>query len=389
MKLAIDGTAAIHDVSAIRRYAHHLLAGLAAPTASIEEGMEYILLFLGCKPWRTRIPFKKGPHLTIQKSFLPGPLLRRAWRFAGWPDTSTWLPEDCKWLHFPGGYPCIPNRKKSIITTLHGFAPQHLPDHLPSDTIRRSDQVLQEAIKGSHHFITVSERTKEELMALCPVPEERITAIPLGVSPEFKENEPPEAQAAEVRGRYGLPRKKHILFVGALAPHKNIDGIIEAYRRLDAMEQSEYQLVLVGRHGRHARSYQRRVHELGLAERVTFIDYIQPGSLDLACLYNMASIFVFPSLYEAWASPPLEAMLCGTPAIVSDIPGLRESTGGIALYCRPDEPDSLTDQVRALMHKPGLYTAQKAEGLKFASQFTWARCVQRTVQLYRELAGCS
>ncbi len=145
--------------------------------------------------------------------------------------------------------------------------------------------------------------------------------------------------------------------------------------------------MLIGKETAYCKEYREQIISLSLSDKVSFIDYIQPGSIDLAYLYNMANLFLFPTFYEGWASPPLEAMQCGTPAIVSDIPSLRESTDGIAMYPNPEDPKEIAKNIEELLDDKDLYLQQQKKGIEFTEQYTWKRCAEATLNLYNQLTN--
>ncbi len=381
MRIAIDGTPAINDIRAIRRYCHNLILELSR----LESDLDFSLLYLGYREGQNILPPMQDPHFKEMKSKIPGKILKSSWRFFNQPDISFWIKDKIDILHFPGGYTYIPNRCKIVLTTLHGFYQINSPQCGQS---RERDSVINKlnfTINNSKYFITVSENNKRELMELWKIQEERITAIPLGISPEFKEYEISPDMRAEILKRYAIPDKKFILYVGALEPHKNIGNIISSYAILGTKWHGEFNLILVGSKTSYCDSYRQQIQDLKISEYVQFIDYIEPGSIDLAYLYNLAELFVFPSFYEGWASPPLEAMRCGTPVLVSNIPSLRESTGDIAIYCDPNIPEDISQKIQDILSDKSKHKELKLDGLRFSSEYTWKRCAEKTLALYEKL----
>jgi len=380
MAIVIDGTAAINDQRAIRRYCHHLLTELAG----IESGLDLVALYLGCRRDQAT-PTRGRSRIREIRSAIPGRLLTFAWNILARPDISFWTGVTPALVHFTGGSTYIPVRNCAVLTTMHGFLVRQMPNFFP---VRQYDQVLRQldqTIARSDHFITVSETNRQELMALWNVPEDRITAIPLGVSPEFRQLEITAEHRAKLLRRFGIPDQPYLLYVGALEPHKNIGGIIDAFARLEPARRCALSLVLVGAETPYCQSFREQARESGILDHLRFVSYLPPGSTDLACLYNLAELLIFPTFYEGWASPPLEAMSCGTPAVVADIPALRESTGGAAMLCNPDDPADIATKIATLLDDPSARLSCRRLGLAFAAQFTWRKCAERTLELYRHL----
>ncbi len=217
------------------------------------------------------------------------------------------------------------------------------------------------------------------------MPLEKITAIPLGVGDEFKILDNTDKIQNEFRKRYSLGEKNFILYVGAIEPHKNINGIIEAYALLESGLKKRLNLALVGAKTKYTESYIELARKREIADNLILIDYIEPGSQDLPVLYNLAELFIFPTFYEGWASPPLEAMKCGTPVIVSDIPSLMESTGGIAEYCNPYDPKSISEKIKKMLNDCEFRKKKIEEGLLFSSKFKWKTCAEMTIEVYKKV----
>lgn len=379
--IVIDVTPSINDIRAIKRYCHNLSLELS----EIKTDLRFDLIYLGLKNHSELPLFKNNNHIKQIQSTIPGKILKPLWKYFNNPKLAWWIKEPFDLVHFPGGMPYIPTNCKKRLTTMHGFASKYIPEYIENKTVDQMNRQLDHTIEKSTDFVTVSEANKKEMIDLWNISPDRITAIPLGVSPEFKIYDLTEEQEQRIYKRYKLPNKPFILFVGALEPHKNIKNIIQAYHKLPVSLIEQYQLVLVGKETSYCKGYKEQIISLGLSNNVSFVDYIQPGSLDLAYLYNMAHIFVSPTFYEGWASPPLEAMKCGTPTIVSNIQSLRESTGGISLYADPQNPDGISQKIQELLEDKILYKQQQRKGIEFVQQYTWKRCAEKTLALYDQL----
>jgi len=383
MHFAIDGTPAINDIRAIQRYNYHLLTELG----KIDSDNDYSILYLSCNSRSSPFPEINNSNFVQVKSKIPGRLLKLSWRAARWPQLSFWIKNTPDILHFPGGYPYVPNSAATVITTLHGFSHHLIPEYM--NEIERDEiyRILDFTIKNSSHFITVSETNKSEVMKIWNITEDKISAIPLGVSPEFCEYNISSEKRAELLTKYSIPDKKILLFVGALEPHKNITNIISTFSLLGKPYREEWQLVFVGENTKYCVDYETEIAKRGIKPSISFVDFVHPGSSDLACIYNIADIFIFPTFYEGWASPPLESMKCGTPVVAANIPSLKESTGGNALYPNPEDPEDIAKKLTQLIEDDQLYESLKQKGKEFASQYTWKCCAEKTLELYTKLCA--
>ncbi len=379
MHIAIDGTPAINDIRAIQRYNYHLLTELA----KLNDDTNYTVLYLGCNSKSSDFPELAAQRFRIVKSKIPGRILFPLWKFTGRPRLSNWISERPDVIHFPGGFSYIPNDAKRVITTLHGFLHLLNPGYTNEEHRSFIRRKLDFTVENSDHFITVSQTNKDEVMDIWNISEDRITAIPLGISPEFRIYDISSEMRMSILTKYSIPDKNIILYVGALEPNKNIENIIKAFFYLGRSYQEEWHLVFIGRTTEHCVKYNALIDEFKIKKNVSFVDYLQPGTIELAYFYNLAKLFIFPTLYEGWASPPLEAMKCGTPVIASNISALKESTGGNALYPDPNDPKDISDNLLRLINDDELYLTYKENGLKHVANYTWQRCAQKTSELYK------
>jgi glycosyltransferase involved in cell wall biosynthesis len=181
-----------------------------------------------------------------------------------------------------------------------------------------------------------------------------------------------------VRDRYGLP-PRFILSVGTLEPGKNQTTLVRAFHRLKG-KGLEQGLVIAGQKGWMYEKLFRLVDGLGLRDEVRFVGYVPAD--DLVAVYNMADLFVFPSLYEGFGLPPLEAMACGLPVVASSAPALAEVLNGAAILVTPSDVDALAEASARALGDRRLRSRLRRQGLERASQFSWQRTARGTVAAY-------
>jgi glycosyltransferase involved in cell wall biosynthesis len=227
-------------------------------------------------------------------------------------------------------------------------------------------------------LIAVSENTRRDAMRILGIPPNRIFTTPLGISEGFH---PIEDQVIleEGRQRYQLPAK-FILYVGLIEPRKNIPLLLKAYARL--VNQVDLPpLVLVGRQGwMHEQVYQL-LEQLELKDRVHFKGYIPAQNLPI--VYNLAQLFVYPSTYEGFGFPPLEAMACGTPVITTAISAMLDNVGDAGLLIPPQDETALTHAIQTLLIDHSLRAQLSIAGRRRASEFTWKRTAMETLKVYQ------
>ena len=235
--------------------------------------------------------------------------------------------------------------------------------------------------RRARKVITVSEFSAGELMELYGVPRERIAVIPNGVSEDFVPSRD-EAAMAVVRKRLGLTSDRYILFVGGADPRKNHRVFLEASSRVrDRLE--DRQLLLVGSPTHPFGSYEETAKSFGLWGRVRC-----PGRVsieDLRILYSHADLFVFPSLYEGFGMPVLEAMACGAPVVTAKTTALGEVAGDAALVFDPTDPEELGKLIAAVLEDASLRSALRAKGFERVKRYTWDKAAQQTLSLYKEV----
>jgi glycosyltransferase involved in cell wall biosynthesis len=245
---------------------------------------------------------------------------------------------------------------------------------------------FQRAARHFDHFIAVSANVAQEFMDTMKVAEDRVTTIPLGISEEFRVIEDRQASKNAIRERFDIANP-YLLYVGALSSHKNVAALIDAYGILIESGRIEHSLVLVGpSDAAYYEELRRKIMDIKLADHVRFLGTVMQDSDDLPLLYNGADLFVFPTLYEAWTSPPLEAMACGTPVVTSNISSLPETVGNAALLFNPHDVEDIAHAIDQGLNDDSLRQSLIARGLERASRFTWQRMTNDTLKVYKKLA---
>lgn len=243
------------------------------------------------------------------------------------------------------------------------------------------------AVRRADAIIAVSKNSRRDLVRLVGARADRVAVVPNGVDPAFRPLDP-EA-LAHFRQERGLPQA-YILFVGTLEPRKNLATLIRAYARLRQIARVSrsgatvpHRLVVVGGVGWRYQGILRLVEELGLRDEVVFAGFVPHE--ELPWWYGAADLFVFPSLYEGFGLPPLEAMACGTPVISSNAASLPEVVGDAGWLVSPTDVEELAEAMRRVILDPALREEMKARGLARASQYSWHRTAQETAQVYRRV----
>lgn len=283
-------------------------------------------------------------------------------------------------LHSPDFIPPAWTRCPSVIT-MHDLAFMLYPRFLTRDSARYYGQV-DLAARQADHIIAVSQSTKRDTIRLLGVPESKITVIYEAAHPLFA---PLAADVARdfVRTRYDLPAN-FILFVGTIEPRKNLPTLLRAFKRLRENYKSDAVLAIAGKRGWLVEEVDRVIAELQLGDAVRFLGGVQ--NEELVYLYNAARVFVLPSFYEGFGLPPLEAMACGTPVIVSKVSSLPEVVGDAGLLVTPNDAEELAVAMSRVLGDEKLRRELRDKGLVRAQIFSWQRAARETLAVYRQVA---
>ena len=276
-------------------------------------------------------------------------------------------------------------RSRSVVTIhdcIHLMFPQYLPNRAAYAYARGT---MWSAAKRSDRILTVSEASKRDILHFFNVPPEKIAVVYNGIDERFSIEPSPE-DMARVRERFQLDHG-FVLYAGTIKPHKNLVRLIEAFAALRKGEFRDLKLLIIGDEISKLPSLRRAVHSHKLHKHVRFLGFLPDEAL--AALYRLAAVFVFPSLYEGFGLPPLEAMASGTPVVTSNVSSLPEVAGDAAILVDPYDVGSIVDGVRRVLTDPVLADELRRKGLARARDFSWERSVARTHDIYRLVGGCN
>ncbi|EWY36494.1 elongation factor GreAB [Skermanella stibiiresistens SB22] len=269
--------------------------------------------------------------------------------------------------------PCVVN--------CHDLSFLHFPEHHPAERVRYLDRNLEKSLRRADRIITLSDFVRREVIETFSFDPATVITIPLGVDGSFRPQDEDETRI--VMERHGLRHGRYVLSVATIEPRKNLHGLLRAFMRLPASLRKEYPLVLCGAAGWRESKVEQSINELAREGSILRLGYIPEA--DLPLLYAGAAAFAFPSFYEGFGLPPLEAMASGTPVLASATGSILEVVGDAGLLVDPHDDGAITEGLERILTDGALRRSRIDAGIERAGGFSWTTCVDRTVALYREM----
>ena len=369
MRIAIDARK-LHDFG-IGTYIRNLLKHLAL----IDRETEYVLL---CRPQDVKVASQVGPNFrAVVEPSRPYSIAEQVMLPA------RLVAQNVSLLHEPHYVlpPLVPCRAVvTIHDCIHLMFPQYLPNRLAYGYARTN---LWAAARRAERIFTVSESSKADILRYCDVPAERIIVVYNAIDERFAT--PPDPEAVErVRERYRL-NGPFALYAGNIKPHKNLERLIDAFDLVRRGGYERLELLIIGDQISKFPRLRRAVDRHKLHKHVRFLGFVADDTL--AALYRLATVFVFPSLYEGFGLPPLEAMASGTPVVTSNRSSLPEVVGDAAVLVDPYSASSIADGIQQVLSDASLRQTLSARGLARARDFSWEASIRRIHEVYMDVAA--
>ncbi len=347
---------------------------------------EYILFF---NAWKKGTPdfswMDRYPHVTLRIFRFPNKLLNLSLWYFGFPKLDLLIGGTDVFFLPNLNFAAVSSHTKLVVTT-HDLSFELFPEtfswkqrlwHFLVDFRRlaaRADRV-----------IAVSQSTKDDLVEKYRVTEEKITVIPSGIDSRFRKMDRNDPELIRVKEKYHLPYR-FILYLGTFEPRKNIASLVRSYEALLASGNpafQKYDLVLAGTPGWKCDDIFSSCEQSSYKERILLPGFI--ADEDKVALYNLASVFVYPSLYEGFGFPPLEALSCGVPVITSHASALPEVVGSAGILIDPYQPNELYLALEAVLADQELAKSLVEKGLFQARRFSWERAAAATLSVFRSV----
>jgi glycosyltransferase involved in cell wall biosynthesis len=267
------------------------------------------------------------------------------------------------------------------VATIHDLSTFYHPEYHPKARVHFIERHLQQTLERAAHLITPSALVRAELIRDFALPSDKVTAIPLGTSAAFRPL--PETGVKPVLARYGLAAGRYLLCVATREPRKNLAGLCRAYAGLPAALRQRYPLVLAGGSGWHEAAGQQALQTLLQHGEARQLGYVPEA--DLPALYSGAALFAFPSFYEGFGLPVLEAMACGTAVVTSAGTAMEEVAGEAALLVPAGEDGALRTALQDLLEDPDRRRQLADAGLNRAKEFSWTHCARAHMAVFAQL----
>jgi len=282
--------------------------------------------------------------------------------------------------HFPN-FICPPLARGAAVVTIHDVAFLRFPETLEPRNYRYLTRKMQRTVERADMIMTVSEFNRREIRERLGVPDHRLAVVREGIAEHMAPAS--DAEIQETRAQLGLHRP-YLLNVSTLEPRKNHAFLIDVFERL---EHYDGDLVIAGMKGWKFEPVLERIRSSTRRDRIRYLDYVEERRL--RGLYAGAELFVFPSLYEGFGFPPLEAMACGTAVVASSAGALPEVLGDAALVIEAFDAENWATAVQTLLEDRAETAERVARGTQHVGRFTWERAAAETWSVYRRLAGAS
>jgi len=355
------------NLSGTGRYAAELAARLPALDAGVEVHVA----------WPSHLPLPRGvPDGLLHFVDCRGPLARLRYAQIGIRKTRSRIDADV--VHYPANIGSM-RAMAGTVLTVHDLSFLRQPGWYRWNRAAYYRTAVRRTVRTAARLIADSQATADDLHELLRVSADRIDVIPLGVGEEFCPA--PVERQAEVRARYHLP-ERFFLYVGTIEPRKNLPNLIRAWSRI--APDSPEDLVIAGRPGWKFQPVQAAAASSLFSDRIHFPGFIDDD--DLPALLTAARAFIWPSWYEGFGLPPLEAMACGVPAVTSNTSSLPEVVGDAALQVDPADTAALGDAMRQAATEGDTRTRLLQAAPARATQFSWRQTAQLTLETYRRLA---
>jgi glycosyltransferase involved in cell wall biosynthesis len=379
LRIAIDYTSAVNQNAGIGRFVRSLVGAVL----DIDSTNTYLLLHAAPNPG-TSPQFPTATNAGRRPLRLSERWLNILWHRLRAPVPIDWLTGPVDIFHSPD-FVLPPVRQARTILTVHDLAFLLFPECADENLRAYLEKTVPRSVARADFVVADSENTRNDVICLLGAHPDRVAVVPGGVDPKFRPVADPARRAA-LRRRLGLEDDTPlILFVGVIEPRKNLVGLMDAFATLKSRQTLPHKLVVVGRKGWLWEGILEHAERSPVTRDILFAGFVPEE--ELATLYSIAQIFAFPSHYEGFGLPVLEAMACGTPVVASRASSLPEVVGDAGLLVDPDDPEQLAAALELLALNPNVRDDMRRRGLERAARFSWHAAATGMLDVYRRVAA--
>jgi glycosyltransferase involved in cell wall biosynthesis len=377
MRIAIDYSAAVNQRAGVGRLVRNQVLALA----DVDPANEYTLVY--ARPNNGALPeFPPARNFARKQVRLRERWLAVLWHRAKVPFPADWLSGPIDMYHSPD-FVLPPLRKARGILTVHDLAFLMRPECADAHLRAYLEEVVPRSVRRADYIIADSENTRNDLVVLLNVPPKSISVVPGGVEERFAEVTDPDLLAS-ARHSLGVGEAPFILALGVLEPRKNLNRLMDAFAILKTRQQAtDLKLVLAGGQGWLVEGILAHHADSRVRDDILLPGFV-PDNL-LPAIYSAAGVFAFPSLYEGFGLPILEAMACGTPVVASRASCLPEVAEGASVLVDPDDAEELADALAQTLTDESLRADLAARGRARAAEYTWRRAAERLLRVYEKV----
>ncbi len=371
MRIGFDVRPFLKEETGVGTYFKNILFSLA----KIDKANEYYLFSSSLKdrfsptkiPPLTKMHFREFPYPVKAVNFV--------WYQLGWPPLDFFFKNKLDLTHSPTPLP-LPTKGKKIVTVYDIFF-LDFPEMADREARRNFARRIERTLQKAQGIVTISRFTEQQLTQRFDVDRDKIKIVYPGVDRTYWESVEHES-LGQTKAAYDLP-SEFLLFVGASEPRKNLLNLIEALKLIHGRHK-KITLVLVGREGQDFKNVNSRIRELNLDPWVKIVGYLDEN--DLKNFYWLASVFVYPSLWEGFGIPLLEAMACGVPVVTSQTSALPETAGEAAVYFDPKSPEDMAEKIIQVLEDENLRQRLISEGKERIRAFGWEKAASDVLSFY-------
>lgn len=368
MRIGLSVDALSPQLTGIGRYCWELVKGL--PNHSDIESVQYRLgRSIVADPTALIEPGLPTRRSSFERSLLVRKLKSRFHASRKVPDL----------VHGPNYM--LPEGVEQGVITVHDLSVFRFPETHPTARLLAFERDFSRSLQGALHVICDSEAIRLELIEFTGFSPERISAVPLGVGANFRQIGATERETTITA--LGLPTTGYGLTISSLEPRKRIERLISAWRRLERSLRKQFPLVVAGADGWNNEQLLNQIKQAVRQGWLIWLPFISEAQLP--AVYSGASIFVFPSQYEGFGLPCIEAMACGVPTVVANTSCLSEVTGGAALLIDPTDEEGFAASLSDALLNDNWRARAKTDGFRVAKSLTWGACIENTAKIYRKV----